>query len=72
MIYRHIAKGLSWRLFAAFDTFVVTACVLYWRNGTIDGAMSVVAGIVSMELATKTFLFTVHERLWHVLGWNPR
>jgi uncharacterized membrane protein len=62
---RPVVKGLSWRAFAAFDTMFVAAVVMYWQTGHVSSAVfATVFGIVGCELATKTFLFAIHEKLW--------
>ena len=63
---RSVVKGLSWRAFAAIDTAIVASVVMFVRTGHWDlhSVGTLVAGIVGMELATKTFLFAVHERIW--------
>ena len=63
---RPVIKGLSWRAFAAFDTMIVTGAVMFFRTGTLNvhAILNLALGIVGMELVTKTFLFTVHEKLW--------
>lgn len=63
--FRPVVKGLSWRAFAAFDTMLVASVVMYFQTGHITSAVfSTVVGMVGMELLTKTFLFTVHEKMW--------
>lgn len=63
--FQSVIKGLSWRAFAAFDTMLVAAVVMYWQTGHVSHALwGMVGGIVSMELVTKTFLYTLHEKLW--------
>ena len=54
---RHLAKTLSWRVVATSDTFFVAWLV----TGKIDWA----AGIASIEVLTKTFLYYWHERFWY-------
>lgn len=62
---RAVVKGLSWRAFAAFDTMVVAAVIMWWQTGHVGHTVfAMVGGIVGMELVTKTFLFTIHEMLW--------
>lgn len=62
-----IIKGLTWRVFAAVDTLLITAVVMWWHTGEIGMTVfSVVGGIVGMELLTKTTLYAAHEKLWEL------
>ena len=54
---RHFAKTLSWRIIATTDTFLIAWIV----TGQIDWA----AGIASIEVITKMFLYYFHERIWY-------
>lgn len=66
-LLKPVVKGLTWRVFAAADTLVITAGVMYWHTGSIgSGVFAVVGGIVGAELFTKTALYTAHERLWEL------
>lgn len=62
--FRGIIKGLTWRFFAAFDTCIVTSFIMFYKTGSVSGVWAIVAGIVGLELFTKTFLYAVHERIW--------
>ena len=53
---RHFAKTITWRVIATTDTFLIT-----W---VMTGKMDWAAGIASIEILTKTFLYYWHERLW--------
>jgi len=52
---RSIAKTLTWRVFAEFDTFLVS----YLTTGSRTWSLS----IVGIESTTKTVLDYLHERL---------
>ena len=54
---RHIAKTLTWRILATTDTFVIS-----W---IITGEWTLAGGIASIEIATKMYLYYMHERLWN-------
>jgi len=54
---RHLAKTLSWRVLATSDTFLIAWLI----TGQIDWA----AGIASIEVFTKIFLYYWHERVWY-------
>ena len=58
---RSIVKGVTWRIIAITDTFIVVAIVLcIYDNCNFSIAIKV--GI--FELLLKTFLYYFHERLW--------
>ena len=64
-VLKPVVKGLTWRVFAAVDTLAITAAVMWWHTGAIGPeVLTVVGGIVSAELFTKTALYTAHEKLW--------
>lgn len=54
---RHLAKTLTWRVLATTDTFLIAWLI----TGQIDWA----AGIASIEVITKMFLYYWHERAWY-------
>ena len=54
---RHIAKTLTWRVLATTDTFLIA-----WF---ITGETTWAAGIASVEVLTKMFLYYAHERVWY-------
>jgi uncharacterized membrane protein len=54
---RHLAKTLTWRVLATTDTFLIAWLI----TGQIDWA----AGIASIEVVTKMFLYYWHERAWY-------
>ncbi len=59
---RSVAKGVSWRLFGSFDTFLIS--LLYSGNG------AAALKIGSAEVITKVGLFYLHERLWALIPWG--
>lgn len=64
-VFKPVIKGLTWRCFAAFDTLLVTAAVMWWNTGTLTASVfSVVLGIVGLEMLTKTSLYALHEKFW--------
>jgi len=57
---RSFIKGLTWRVIATSDTIFLS----WFFTGSIVAAVSI--GL--LELATKTILYYVHERVWaHVV-----
>jgi uncharacterized membrane protein len=54
---RSLVKGISWRTVGSIDTFVI-ACFFF-------GKVSVALPIALTEVATKIFLYFLHERLWN-------
>lgn len=61
---RSISKGISWRLVASLDTFI-----LGWIIFGNPWHASQVAGL---ELATKIILYFLHERLWNIIRLGRR
>jgi uncharacterized membrane protein len=61
---RSLVKTVTWRLFATFDTFVI--------SGLVTGNLRWAGSIVSIEILTKTTLYFVHERAWAWSGWGVR
>lgn len=55
-----VFKALSWRGFAALDTFLLTFL--------ITGKLTAAFGVVGFEVFTKTAMFYGHERLWVMLS----
>lgn len=49
-------KAVTWRLVGAVDTFGLS----YLMTGKLSAA----AGIVGLEVITKSFLYYGHERAW--------
>lgn len=55
--YRSLLKAVSWRVTGTVDTFLIS-----W---IISGTLTVASGIALTEVATKIFLFWLHERVWN-------
>lgn len=55
---KSVAKALTWRATAGVDTMVVG----WFITGSIHAAI----GIVGAEIFTKSFLYYLHERAWHL------
>lgn len=61
---RSVVKALTWRGVATIDTFLISFLVthnLAWA-GTIAG----------VEVATKVFIYYLHERAWAFASWGRR
>ena len=57
---RSLAKTVTWRAVAAFDTFAISFL--------ITGSFAWAGSIVGIEALTKMVLYYLHERTWgHVL-----
>lgn len=61
---RSVAKALTWRFVATIDTFVTSYLVT--RNFAWAGA------IAGVEVATKVFIYYLHERAWAFASWGRR
>ena len=61
---RSFVKGLSWRLLASIDTFLLGWLVF----GRPDHAIA----IAGFELLTKVILYFLHERLWNLIAFGRR
>ena len=59
---RALAKTLTWRVTATFDTFLISLF--------ITGSIAWASSIASIEVLTKMFLYYGHERLWDRVGWG--
>ena len=59
---RSLAKTLTWRVTATFDTFLISLF--------ITGSIAWASSIASIEVLTKMFLYYGHERLWDRFGWG--
>jgi len=59
---RSVVKGISWRVFASIDTFLLS-----WL---IFGDYVYAGGIALMEVLTKVILFYFHERGWNIVKWG--
>jgi len=68
MIYnspiRSLVKGISWRLFASIDTFILAFI--------LSSEVLIAAPIAFSEILTKLFLYFLHERLWNVTSWGRK
>lgn len=56
---RSFVKGISWRLLASLDTFLLGWLVF----GRPDHAIA----IAGFELLTKVALYFLHERIWNII-----
>jgi uncharacterized membrane protein len=61
---RSIIKGISWRIFASIDTFLLS-----WL---IFGNYIYAGSIALLEVMTKVLLYYLHERLWNVISFGRR
>ena len=63
---RSLIKGLTWRVIATSDTIFLS----WFFTGNITAAVTI--GV--LELATKTFIYYVHERIWTriVRAWRKK
>ena len=59
---RSFVKGISWRLLASIDTFL-----LGWL---IFGSPYHAIKIAGFELITKVALYFLHERLWNIISFG--
>jgi uncharacterized membrane protein len=59
---RSLAKAISWRVTGTADTFLIS-----WL---ITGEPLLATGIAATEVATKIFLFWLHERVWNKIKWG--
>lgn len=59
---RSLAKTLTWRVTATFDTFLISLF--------ITGSFAWASSIAGIEVATKMFLYYGHERLWSRFNWG--
>ncbi len=53
---RHLAKTITWRIVATFDTIIIA----YFISGSLELGIK----IGSIEILTKMILYYIHERLW--------
>ncbi len=56
---RSVVKGISWRIFGSIDTFLLSWVI--FQNPKYAGSIAL------LELATKVFLYFLHERFWNVV-----
>lgn len=68
---RSILKGVTWRILATADTFVIS--YLITKQFTFAISISLI------EVVTKLLLYFVHERAWNKInfgrktaGWDPQ
>ena len=54
---RSVFKTITWRILATTDTFIIS-----W---VITGEWTLAGGIASIEIATKMYLYYMHERIWN-------
>ncbi|HOU97787.1 MAG TPA: DUF2061 domain-containing protein [Bacteroidales bacterium] len=59
---RSLIKGISWRIVASFDTFVLAFIV--------TSRALIAAPIAASEILTKIVLYFLHERLWNLITWG--
>ncbi|MGQ9847020.1 MAG: DUF2061 domain-containing protein [Bacteroidales bacterium] len=59
---RSLIKGISWRVFAGIDTFLLAFI--------ITGKVIIAAPIAFSEILTKIALYFLHERLWNLISWG--
>ena len=59
---RSFIKGITWRISATLDTFVLS----YFITGRLDWASS----IAIFEIITKSILYYFHERFWNKTKWG--
>lgn len=55
--YKHILKTISYRIFSTITTF--SLIFLFTRNVALG------IGISTTDLIIKSFLYYIHERVWH-------
>jgi len=61
---RSIVKGITWRIVGTVDTIILSYIIL--------GNMNKALLIGFTEVATKIFLYYLHERLWNAVTWGRR
>jgi uncharacterized membrane protein len=62
--YRSFAKSVSWRVVGTLDTFLLS-----WL---LFGSLNIAAPIAATEVATKIFLYFIHERVWNLVRWGRK
>ncbi|MEQ8924635.1 MAG: DUF2061 domain-containing protein, partial [Fulvivirga sp.] len=60
--YRSLTKAITWRVIGTLDTIILSYIIL--------GDTSLAMSIGFTELATKTLLFFLHERVWNKFRWK--
>ena len=61
---RSVMKAISWRGTGSLDTFLVS-----W---VITGSATFAGSIAAAEIASKVFLYYLHERVWSFVSWGKR
>jgi uncharacterized membrane protein len=61
---RSVVKAASWRATGSFDTFIIAAF--------ITGSPKAAGAVALIEIATKTALYYLHERIWILIQWGKR
>lgn len=61
---RSAAKAITWRVIGTFDTFLLSWFIT--KEPVTAGA------IASVEVATKTILYYLHERGWDKVNWGRK
>lgn len=62
---RIAVKTVSWRAFAAVDSFVVfAASSIYFGSGDLKMAATAALSAVGLEAITKVGWFFLHEKVW--------
>jgi len=61
---RSVAKSVTWRLMASFDTFVISLL--------ITGRVGIAGSIAGAEMVTKVAFYYLHERVWAAVPWGRR
>ena len=61
---RSIAKAITWRITGSVDTFVLSF--------VFTGSVKLAGSIAGVEMATKTVLYYLHERVWSAIRWAQR
>jgi uncharacterized membrane protein len=59
---RSFIKAVTWRITGTVDTFVISFF--------ITGKLSYATAISITEIATKIFLYYMHERIWNIISWG--
>jgi uncharacterized membrane protein len=60
--FRSLTKAVTWRIVGTTDTIILSFL--------ITGSTSAAVSIGATELATKTLLYFVHERVWNQFRWK--
>ena len=76
--WRSFAKAISWRVLGTLDTFFLSFMIIKFVGplfGLVDEhsdlEIAATASLIAItEIATKIFIYTVHERLWNLAHWG--